>query len=90
MIWKCICDLFFNNKVYLQNLKDKAVKFIPRLSDEERLQQSSNRAVVIYRFSDRPGQPQLTNPLDWQLVYITPARLVRATVPFEFRKIPLP
>jgi hypothetical protein len=79
-----------NNKVYLQNRKDKSVIFVPRTSDEEQRLRTDNRAVIVYHFAERKGSPRLVNPNDWDLVYRTPARLVQVTVPFTFREVPLP
>jgi hypothetical protein len=50
---------------------------------------SSRRALVTYHFRDAPGR-RLGAPGDWRPVYTAPARIVDVTVPFTFKKVPLP
>ena len=48
--------------------------------------QPPHRAVIQYYFTP----PEKTRLADWALVYQTPGRIVEASVPFEFRDLPLP
>ena len=52
------------------------------------LASDSQQAKVSYRFATSNGKPPEKG--DWRLVYRTPARIVELTVPFEFKKVPLP
>jgi len=49
----------------------------------------SRRALVTYHFRDAPGR-RLGAPGDWRPVYTAPAKIVDVTVPFSFKKVPLP
>lgn len=75
-----------NNSITLQKNKDTLWR--PNGEEETVHQESAQRALVTYRFTD---PRYLTTKLaDWTLVYTTPHRIVAVPVEFEIKDIPLP
>jgi hypothetical protein len=74
-----------NNLIALERGKQRLT---PRANDQRTLlltDQPPHRAVIQYYFTP----PEKTRLADWALVYQTPGRIVEASVPFEFRDLPL-
>jgi hypothetical protein len=76
-----------NNQVHLEKVSGKG-----RLAANggyEIDDQSGHKALIKYRFID-DDETQLGKPADWRLIYHTPGTIVRLSIPFEFRDLPLP
>jgi hypothetical protein len=53
-------------------------------------QVGSQRALVTYHFTDRPGSVRRGQAADWKLSYTAPARIVEVPFRFSFKDLPLP
>ncbi|GIW78469.1 MAG: hypothetical protein KatS3mg105_0276 [Gemmatales bacterium] len=51
--------------------------------------QTGQKADIKYIFVEEDGL-KLTSPADWKIVYLTPGRIARVPVKFEFTDLPLP
>lgn len=77
-----------NNEIYLE--KAGGPRFPNNANYRIDLQKEA-KALVSYHFVDEPKKDLLRGkPGDWKLVYVTPAKIVEMTVPFEFKDVPLP
>jgi hypothetical protein len=78
-----------NNEVYLTNERDK--KRFPNNGSYRADKTAANRAVISYHFVDEPKKGLVRGPASsWELVCVTPARIIEVPVEFEFRDLPLP
>ncbi len=79
-----------HNKVYLVRADNPKVRFEVLPGEQEPPIISSREASFVYAFTARKGQPELGEPSRWHLVFVTPERIVRTKVPFEFNNVKLP
>jgi hypothetical protein len=82
-----------HNQIWLKNRMDAKQTF-PAQPYPVLVRFTANQATIRYYFKEEtkkgsPG-PKLGNPSDWQLIYVTPGRIVEARVPFAFKNVPLP
>ncbi len=76
-----------NNEIYLEKGKLR----LPNNLGYETDDQTENKAIIRYRFTDEPDKNMiLGKPSDWKLVYRTAGKIVEVLVPFEFKDLPLP
>jgi hypothetical protein len=75
-----------NNEVYLQSLDGKR-----RLAPVSYFQANAatEKPTVEYHFRDS-AKGQRGDPAKWTLVFRAPASIVKQSIPFEFKNVPLP
>jgi hypothetical protein len=77
-----------NNRIFLEKGKRR---FTPRPADERILRLTPTQAVIQYYFVEEAGKtPRLGSPGDWDLIYITPGRIVEVPATFAFKDLRLP
>jgi hypothetical protein len=76
-----------HNHIKLQNRKNPKLSHEAKFAEYKRV--TSNQATIHYLFKGDKNQP-LGAAEDWELVYVTPGRIVEVAVPFAFKDIPLP
>src|SRR6266545_2531080 len=72
-----------NNAIWLEKSAGGAKQILlPSKADQQELERSAARAVVLYSFSQK-GNPKVRfgELADWTLVYRTPGRIVELTIP---------
>lgn len=78
-----------NNEAYLEHGETK--QRFPANAGFNTEDQSANKALLQYRFTDEPDKNLLLGkPASWNLVYRTPGKIVEVPIPFEFKDLPLP